>query len=205
MTETARADRTLGLAAAVLCAFALAGDAGAQKLEVKTHQDPAADFSAIRTYAWLPPAPIVTNVAPGAATNPTLSPAALGPPIVAAVDRQLAARGLTQADKDAADVHVVYFAALTTGFSQTYLGEYYGYVTGWGSPIPPGLAPSTSMTVHEKGTIVVDIVHRASKRAIWRGSVVTRIHQDRTLETRIERINDAAARMFQRFPVPPRK
>ena len=200
-----RADRRFkwvaGLPALLLCTVA----AGAQKLEIKSHLDPAADFTAIKTYAWLPPPPVVKNVAPDAASNPTLSDEALRPHIVAAVDRQLAARGLTRADRDAADVHVAYFAALTTGETRTYLGEYYGYVTGWGSPIAPGLAPSTSMTVHEKGTVIIDIVNRASKVAMWRGSVVTRINHEHTLEKRIERINEGAERVFERFPIRPKK
>jgi Domain of unknown function (DUF4136) len=199
-----RAGRRI-LLAGIVAAALMARDAGAQKLEIKTQKDPKADFSAIRTYAWLPPAPIVKNVAPDAVSNPTLSQEALGPAIVAAVDRELAVRGLVLAPSDEADVHVAYFAALTVGFSQSYLGEYYGYVTGWASPIPQGLAPSTSMTVYEKGTVLVDVVHRATNRAIWRGTVVTRIHQEHTLEKRVERINDGAARLFRNFPIPPKK
>ena len=196
MTRAARCALLAGVVAVV------SGDqAGAQKLEIKTHKDSSADFSAIRTYAWLPPAPVVRNVAPDAVSNPTLSQEALGPAITAAVDRELTARGLVQAPGDVADVHVAYFAALTVGFNQSYLGEYYGYITGWGSPIPSGLAPSTSMTVYEKGTVLVDVVNRATKRAIWRGTVVTRIHQEHTLEKRVERINDGAARLFRDFPI----
>jgi hypothetical protein len=194
--------RTLMTTAAAV--MVLAGAAAAQKMEVKTHQDEKADFAAIRTYAWLPPAKAIQNV-PEEYSNPTLSQEALGPSIVAAVDRELTARGLVQADRETADVHVVYFAALTTGFSQSFLGEHYGYITGWGSPIPQGLAPSTSLTAVEKGTVLVDIVHRASKRAIWRGTAVTRIDQELTLEKRVQRINEATARMFQRFPVASKK
>jgi hypothetical protein len=201
----ARAAGKFRLAAPVLGILVFGGVVAAQKLEVKTDKDPKADFAAIRTYAWLPPAPLIQNVAPGVPTNPTLSQEVLGPHIMAAVDRQLAARGLTKADPDAADVHVAYMAALSTGFSHTYLGEYYGYVTGWGSPIPLGMAPSTSSTIYEKGTVVVDMVDRASKRAIWRGSVVTRVHQETKLEKRIERINQGAERIFQRFPIRPKK
>lgn len=195
------ADRQFVRLAGVLSVLVFADVAGAQKLEVKTNQARDADFTAIRTYAWLPPPPLVSNVAPDAVSNPTLSQEALGPHIVAAVDRQLAARGLTMTDRETADVHVAYFAALTTNVSRTYLGEHYGYVTGWGSPIPEGLAPSTSTMVHEKGTVMVDIVHRASNRAIWRGSVVTRVNQEHTLDKRIERINEGAERLFQRFPI----
>jgi hypothetical protein len=194
-----------GVVLAGVLGWAAAGGAADSKLEVKTQKDPTANFKAIKTYAWLPPAPLVKNVAPDAVSNPTLSDEALGPPIMAAVSRELAARGLVEAPADVADVHVAYFAALGTGFNQTYLGEYYGYVTGWGSPIPYGLAPSTSMTVYEKGTVLVDVVNRAAKRAIWRGTVVTRIQQEHTLEKRIERINEGAAKLFQKFPLPRKK
>jgi hypothetical protein len=182
----------------------MTGPLAAQKLEVKAERDPEADFSAIRTYAVRPPPKMIMNVAPGAASNPDLTHEVLGPHIMAALERELASRGLVKAPEDTADVHVIYFSALTTGFSQTYLGEYYGYVTGFSSPIAPGFTPSTSSTVHQKGTIVVDIVQRAAKRGIWRGSVVTRIADERELEKRITRINEAMGRIFQRFPIKPR-
>jgi hypothetical protein len=194
--------RLLGhLAVALAVALTLGATAAGQKLKIESEFDKGADFTAVKTYAWLPPAPMIKNVAPGALSNPNLTDEVLGPHITAAIDRQLARRGLTKAGRDQADVLVVYLAAMTVGFSRTYLGEYYGYVTGWGSPIPPGLAPSTSSDIHEQGTIVVDMVQRASNRAIWRGSVVTRVHQERKLEDRIERINEAAERMFERFPI----
>jgi hypothetical protein len=189
---------------AILAASAIGMAAAGQKVEVETHVDKDANFSTIKTYAWLPPAPAIRNVAPGVPTNPTLSQDALGPHIVAAVDRQLARRGMTRADEKTADVLVVYFAALNVGFSTSYLGEHYGYLTGWGSPVASQLAPLTSMEVYEKGTVLVDIVQREPKRAIWRGTAVTRIHQDRSLEQRIGRIDDATERMFQRFPIKPK-
>jgi Domain of unknown function (DUF4136) len=191
------------LLAVIVVAFS--GHAAGQKLDIKTKKDPSADFSSVRTYAWLPPAPLLRNVAPDAASNPTLSQEALGPPIMAAVDRELAARGLVRVPADVADVHIAYFAALNTGFNETYLGEYYGYITGWGSPIPAGVAPTTSMTIYEKGTVLIDVVNRATSRAMWRGTVVTRIQHEHTLEKRVQRINDGAKRLFREFPIPPVK
>lgn len=191
--------------AGALATLISAATAGAQKIEVKTNQDPKADFTRIKTYGWLPPVPAVKNVAPGSLTNPTLSEEALAPHIVAAVDRNLAARGWTKTDAGTADVQVAYFAALTVGFNNTYLGEYYGYVTGWANPIAPGYTPSTSASVYEKGTVIVDIVERADKRAIWRGSLMTKINQEHTLNQRIARINEGADRMFQKFPIKPVK
>jgi len=176
-----------------------------QKVEIKTNQAPNTDFKVYKTYAWLPAVPVVKNVAPDAVTNPTLSEEALMPALVAAVDRELAARGFTKAAADTADVHVAYFAALTVGFNQSYLGEHYGYITGWASPIPIGLAPTTNVTVYEKGTVLVDIVDRAANKAVWRGTALTRIAQEHSVEKRIERINEAAKRMFEKYPVKPAK
>ena len=202
MTRTQR-NRVLSVTALTLLAVAAVG--GAQKLEVKSERDPEANFTAIRTYAWLPPAPMIKNVAPDAVSNPNLTDEVLGPHLVAAFDKQLAARGLSKVERDAADIHVVYLAALTAGVSQSFLGEHYGYITGWGAPMAPTLAPATSSMVHQKGTVVVDVVQRASNRAIWRGSVVTRINQESTLDKRIARINEAAERIFQKFPIKAKK
>jgi uncharacterized protein DUF4136 len=188
-----------------LAGFVLAGVAVAQKVDIKTNQAPNVDFKVFKTYAWLPPVPVVKNVAPDAVTNPTLSEEALMPALVSAVDRELAARGFTKAPADTADVHLVYFAALSVGFDQSYLGEHYGYITGWASPIPIGLAPTTNVNVYEKGTVLVDMVDRAAKKAVWRGTALTRIAQEHSLDKRIERINDAVKRMFEKYPVKPGK
>jgi hypothetical protein len=196
--------RMRSFTAAALGVVLLAGGAAAQKLEVKSEIDPKADFATIRTYAWLPPTPVVRNVAPDAVSNPNLSNEVLGPHIVAAIDRQLAARGLVKAGQDDADVHVVYVAAMTSGVDSDYLGQHYGYITGY-APGAIGHGPATSASVYQQGTIVVDVVQRAAKRGIWRGSVVTRVAQERKLEDRIKRINEAMERVFQRFPIQPQK
>lgn len=193
------------IASGVLAGCIFAGVAFAQKVDIKTNQAPDTDFKKFKTYAWLPPVPVVKNVAPDAVTNPTLSEEALAPALVAAVDRELVARGITKAPFDSADIHVAYFAALSVGFNQSYLGEHYGYITGWASPIPIGLAPTTNVTVYEKGTVLVDLVERTANKAIWRGTAVTRIAQEHSVEKRIERINEAARKIFEKYPVKPMK
>lgn len=198
-------DRRLRPVGVTLGIALLAATVAAQKLEIKAERDEKADFTAIKTYALLPPPTMVTNVAPGAKGNPNLTQEVMGPHIQAAVERELTERGLVKASENTADVHVVYFAALTTGLSQTYLGEYYGYVTGWGSPIAPGLAPNTSNTAYQKGTIVVDVVQRAARRGIWHGMIQARIEQVRKLEDRVKRIDEAMDRLFERYPIKPRK
>jgi hypothetical protein len=187
-------------AAAVLLFVGLVGLA-AQKIEVTVNQDKTANFKSIKTYAWLPTPPLPKSVASEELANPNLTPEAIGPHIQAAVNRQFASRGLTAADQNAANVQVIYYAAMTVAFDRSFLGENYGYVTGWPAPIPPGLAPSTSNTVYERGTIVVDVIDPAAKKAIWRGIMKTRVNQENTQERRIARINEAIDRIFEKFPI----
>jgi uncharacterized protein DUF4136 len=196
--------RSLALVAVSLMSL-LVATTRAQKLEIKSNQAPNTDFKKFKTYAWLPPVPMVKNSNPDATTNPTLSEEALAPALVAAIDRELAARGITKAPFDTADLHIAYLAAMSVGFNQSYLGEYYGYITGWASPIPIGLAPTTGVTVYQTGTVVVDIVDRAANKAVWRGTAMTRVADEHTVEKRIERLNEAAKKMFDKYPVKPAK
>jgi hypothetical protein len=170
----------------------------AQKLDVESHRDRRADFAAIRTYTWLPAPPATSDVAPDAVQNPDLSQKVLGPHIVAAIDRELASRGLKQIDRGEPDVRVVYYAALHIGMDTHVLGSYYQYTTGWTLPGVP--ASTTSLSVYERGSVIVDVVDRTNT-AIWRGSVGTRVNQENTLDKRIARINEGIARMFKHFPV----
>lgn len=193
------------VAAAALTASVFVSTTGAQKLDIRSDQAPDTDFKKFKTYAWLPPVPMVKNTNPDATTNPTLSEEKLAPALVAAIERELAARGISKAPFDTADLHIAYLAAMSVGFNQSYLGEYYGYITGWASPIPIGIAPTTGVTVYQTGTVVVDIVDRAANKAIWRGTAKTRVADEHTVEKRIERINEAAKKMFDKYPVKPAK
>jgi hypothetical protein len=179
----------------------LMATASAQKIKIESHRDEKADFKALRTYTWLPSPPAVRNAAPDAATNPTLTQEVLGPHIVNAVDRELTARGLKRVEQGESDVNVVYFAALTVGVNISELGSYYQYTTGWALPMVTG--PATTSDIVERGTIIIDMVERRSKTAIWRGQVSTNVNQENTLEKRIARINEAIARVFERYPVKP--
>src|SRR5688572_16428443 len=102
------------------CSLA-AAVATAQKLVVESHRDERADFAAIRTYAWLPSPPARSDVAPDAYDDPNLTQQFVEPHIVAAVDRELSARGMNRISEGDPDVRVVYYAALTVGMDAQVL------------------------------------------------------------------------------------
>jgi hypothetical protein len=180
----------------------LAVAVAAQKINVESHRDERTDFSKIQTYAWLPTPPAKTNIAPDAVTNPNMSQKVLGPHIIAAVDRQLALRGLKRVEQGPSDVKVVYYASLNANVSAAELGSYYQYTTGWAT-LPLGAAPTSSFEIFERGTIVIDVIAPGSNTAIWRGTVGTNVNHENTHEKRIARINEAMTRVFERFPLRP--
>jgi len=183
------------LVAAVLVAVA----AAAQKIKIETHRDEQTNFSALKTYSWLPSPPSPKLVAPDAKGDPTLTQEVIGPHIITAVDRELAARGLTKIETGEPDVKVVYYANLAVNMDAAQLGSYYQYTTGWGTLV--GTYATTSTEVYERGSIVVDVVSPASNKAIWRGSAVARINRENNLDKRVARVNEAVANMFEKFPV----
>ena len=188
---------TTGLLLVLTAVVMVAG----QKLDVKVDVDKAADFKAVTTYSWLKSPPLKTNIAPDAVTNPNLTQEVLGPHIIAAIDKQLVNRGMRQVEAGP-DVRVVYYAGLDVGIDASELGSYYQYTTGWMTTTSTGALPSTSFHTYEQGSIIVDVIDHASNKAIWRGSISTRIKQETTQEKRIDRIDEAMERMFARFPKP---
>jgi hypothetical protein len=190
--------RTVFVLMVVTCA---ASFVNAQKIKIESHRDEKADFTALRTYSWLPSPPMKPVVAPGAVTDPTLSAEVLGPHIVRAIDREMSARGFKRIEGGEADAQMVYYAALSVGMATSELGSYYQYTTGWALPaLPPS---TTSFEIVERGSIVIDLVRRDVKTAIWRGTVSTNVNHENTLDKRVARIDEAMARVFERFPVRP--
>jgi len=195
-----RRGRTFRVPAFLVAAGLVAAVAAAQKVKIETHRDEKANFTSLRTYTWLPSPPSPRIVAPDAKGDPTLTQEVLGPHIIAAVDRELAARGLTKIESGEPDVKVVYYANLAVNMDAAQLGSYYQYTTGWGVLV--GTTATTSTEVYERGSVVVDVVSRELNKAIWRGSAATRVNRENNLDKRVARLNEAIADMFEKFPIP---
>ena len=120
-----------------------------------TH-DPAASFDSYRTYAWTKGSD---------ARTPQVQIW-----IVAAVERELEAKGLTRAaEGDDADVLVATHAVATSDLavSSDYLQGSYG----WGII----RADVTQLT---QGTLIVDIIDNGTSELVWRGVVSEAVSQD---------------------------
>jgi hypothetical protein len=121
--------------------------------------------------------------------------------IVAAIDAQLAAKGLTKTEADP-DVFVVYHIAFDkqkdiSTFSTGYAGGYGPYGWGWG-----GGMGSTTTQVRDIliGTLVIDVADAKQGKLAWRGMGVKEVKTQTNPEKRDKSINDAVKKIFKNYP-----
>jgi hypothetical protein len=168
-------------------------------VKVKTEFDRNADFTALRSYAWLPAPPYQTQTSPDV-NDRFLSPEIVDVPLRTTVDQAMAAKGLKPAPEGATpDCFLVYYAAFGVTINANVLGEHYAYLTGWGSPFIGG-TPTTALRVLEQGTVVLDMLNREKKVAIWRATATGAVDRDQTDQQRARRLKEAVADMFKKFP-----
>lgn len=115
--------------------------------------------------------------------------------IVAAIETQLAAKGLTK-DEAKPDLTVVYHVAFDkqkdiSAFSTG--GGPYRWGGGWGT---------TDVRVSEIliGTLVIDIVDTAKSEVVWRGMGVKEVDVQAKADKRDKNINNAVQKILKNFP-----
>lgn len=124
--------------------------------------------------------------------------------IVAALEAELAAKGLTKTDANP-DVFVVYHVAFDTQkdistFSSGYGGGGYGpYGWGWGGGWAGG---STHTQVRDilVGTLVIDIADAGKNQMVWRGMGVKEVDTQAKPEKRDKSINNAVKKILKNYP-----
>jgi hypothetical protein len=173
--------------AIALLAGSLFTGACAATMTVSSHVEQGLDFSRYRSFDWGPADALPTGD-PRLDKDPFFKDHVQG-----AVEKQLAARGLTLATGGAPDVLIHYHANIRERIEVNRIDQAYGYCGGANCP------PETS--THEAGTLVLDFIDARSKKLIWRGwaqnSVEDLLHdQDKMAEA----IDEAVTKMLQRLP-----
>ena len=123
--------------------------------------------------------------------------------ITAAIDTELAAKGLTKATANP-DVYVVYHVAFDkqkdiSTFSSGYGGGYGPYGYGWGGGWGGG---TTSTQVRDilMGTLVIDMADAKSKQMVWRGMGVKEVDTTAKPDKRDKSITNAVNKIFKNYP-----
>jgi hypothetical protein len=138
---------------------------------VRTDFDHGADFSSYQTFDWLAPPQRESSAVESESRDPFSSNSLLDKRIRAAVERSLDARGYRRAVEADADIrlnyHVIFRDKLVAsgtdfGFYNRY--RYGGFGTGF----------DFSVRQYQEGTIIVDVVDRATDQLVWRGWAASR-------------------------------
>jgi hypothetical protein len=180
---------------------ALAAIGCASSLHVRTDYDPGANFAQYHTYSWHDGTP---------AKDPLTDKK-----IIAAVDAQLAQKGLRKVDAGG-DLVVTYHAStgqhvdLNTVYTTDTWGPYgwgrygpygrYWYGRPWGySGYGVTTATTTADTV-TTGTVIIDILDGKTHQLVWRGVGSDELNGDpKSLD---KAITAGAAKLFKDFPPP---
>jgi hypothetical protein len=117
--------------------------------------------------------------------------------ITAALDAELAKRGLSKTDADNADLYIGY---------QTAIGEqrqWNAYNTGWGAGPRwgggMGMATATSSTIRV-GQLDLDMYDSANKRLVWRGTVTKSLDPTAKPDKRQKNLQKAVEKMLKNYP-----
>ena len=123
--------------------------------------------------------------------------------IVAAIEAELAAKGLTKSESNP-DLFVVYHVAFDkqqdiSTFSSGYGGGYGRYGWGYGG----GWAGGTSTTQVRDiliGTLVIDMADAKKGQVAWRGMGVKEVDTQAKPEKRDKSINNAVKKILKNYP-----
>jgi Domain of unknown function (DUF4136) len=123
--------------------------------------------------------------------------------IVAAIEAQLAAKGLKKVDANP-DVFVVYHTAFDkqkdiSTFSSGYGGGYGGYGWRYGGAWAGGTS-TTQVRDILIGTLVIDLADAAKGQMVWRGMGVKEVDTQAKPEKRDKSINNAVTKIFKNYP-----
>jgi hypothetical protein len=166
--------------------------------DVRYNYDKGTDFSKFKTYEWV--------VIKGAQTPDDLT----DKQIKAAIDAQLATKGLSKVDTDNADLYIGYQTAIGTEKQFTSFssgGPGWGYGPGWyggGWYGGGGMTTGSTSTIYT-GSLALDMYNSKDKDLVWRGTASKSLDPKAKPDKREKNLNKAVAKLLKNYPPPPGK
>jgi hypothetical protein len=178
----------------ILLAIALlvGGVTAAMAQDVRYDYDKDKDFSKFKSYKWV--------TIKGADEPDELT----GKRIMAAVDAELATKGLTKTDSDTADLYIAYQTAVGTEKQFTSYNTGWGYGPGWGTGWYGGGMNSTttygSTSTIYVGQLDISMYDPATKQLVWRGVASKTLDPKAKPEKKDKNIGKAVQKLLKNFP-----
>src|SRR5690348_7086071 len=161
--------------------------------DVRYNFDQNTDFSDLKTYKWVE------------MKDATKVSDLVDKQIKAAVESQLATKGLTKVDDDKADLFIGYQANIGQDKQFTSYSTDWGYGGGWYRGGWYGGAGGSSMTTGQTSTIytgqlAVDMYDSANHSLVWRGVASKTLDQKAKPDKQEKNLNKAVAKLFKNYP-----
>ena len=164
--------------------------------DVRYDFDKDKDFSKYKTYKWVA---IKDADQPDDLTSKK---------ITAAIDAELATKGLTKTDADTADLYIGYQTAIGKEKEFTSYNTGWGYGPGWGGGWYGGGGMSTtyaSTSTVYIGQLDISMYDSAQKHLVWRGVASKTLDPKAKPEKKEKNITKAVAKLLKNFPPNPKK
>jgi hypothetical protein len=122
--------------------------------------------------------------------------------LMAAVDAELAARGLTKSDSPDALIDLQVKAKERTEATATNTGGMYGGRYGYGGGFS---TTNIDYNTYVDGTLFVNLVDKASEKLVWQGRATKTLDENASPEKKETNINTAVKMIFTKYPVAAKK
>jgi hypothetical protein len=159
--------------------------------DVRYNFDKNADFSKFRTYAWVP------------LRNDPRIDSLRGEQIKAAVDAEIAKKGLVKTEADTADLYLAYQAAIDKETHFTSYKTDWGLGPGWsGGNLHSAVGGVTTgqMSTIYTGQLALDIYDRRNHWLIWRGIANKTIDIDASQTKQQRNLERAVRKLLKNYP-----
>jgi len=163
---------------------------GCSQFAVRADRDPSANFSRLRTYAWLP----LSEAAPA---YQRVLDRYIDARIRSAVDTALGTKGYRPAGSDPPDFFLNYRVVSDTAEQEGIASRSYLLGARWeGWSGVEGVYRDT----YRAGTLYVAVIDARTRKMIWLGAASARLLPTVPLEKRAQRVDAAVHQIFERFP-----
>src|ERR1700716_3151341 len=159
--------------------------------DVRYNFDKNADFSKFRTYKWV-------TIKDAAKVNDLTDKQ-----IIAAVDAELATKGLTKTSDDSANLYIGYQAGVGQEKQFTSFSSDWGYGGGWyrGGWYGPGAGMTTGSTsTIYVGQLVLDMYDSANRDLVWRGVASKTLDSKAKPDKQQKNLAKAVKKLLKNYP-----
>ena len=175
--------------------------AGCATIDVHSDFDTRADFSGLKTFAWVPDMK-------QASQDPRINNTLTDSRIRSAVENALIAKGYQKSDAGQPDFWVAYQAAIEKKLDATVVRA--PYATPSTRDIANGHftqdltwaygGSQTFLNQYEEGTLILDIVDPKKQKLMWRGTAKATLEGGRSSAKKEARLNAGVQKIFATFP-----